>query len=562
MTNSTASGIPEPGVGLYAGGAIAAIAGSTLQAIGLQIWKLSHIRAEKAAREAVLKDLAAAKEFELKEKADRAVSGTGREGDAAAQDDDVNGRASPMPVAQTGGHQNGGYPLDETALVPTDHHFVWVPGGGSAKAFQELKSEVQLFHHRRTASRDSERGMTRSGSGQQLNFMTRSASWKQLNSNPDRSPRDSGSVEVHVPQSGGGQVDKPADGVQQKKCCAWPNYFPTPLWCFGFFIFAVGNAGDFIALGITKVSVVTLCGSSSLAVNTLMAKLILDEVVTWLDIWAALLIIAGITMTVVGNNTEPIEWPIEELIKQYYRADVRGLLLGLFAVIGTCFLILYVDWRTRKGIAAKTETPNLLPKVSRFVGSVYCVTGAFIACYTVLFGKAFSSLIVLSITKGNQFHDPLSAMIVGVFLISLPSQLVLINWSLAVNDALYHIPNFYVYWNLGSIVCGAIFYRELNGLSTNQYIIYGAGVVVLIISVPLPALPLPRPASSSPSPSRFQLSLSLSLSFARALSHARLAPPFSLAHIGPASTSPSPSTSLSLARSLPLACACACRPSY
>ena len=31
--------------------------------------------------------------------------------------------------------------------------------------------------------------------------------------------------------------------------------------------------------------------------------------------------------------------------------------------------------------------------------------------------------------------------------------------SLAVNDALMHIPNFYVFWNLGSIISGAIFYQ-------------------------------------------------------------------------------------------------------
>ena len=42
-----------------------------LQTIPFQTCKLSHTGAEKAAREAVLKDLAVAKEFELKEKADR-----------------------------------------------------------------------------------------------------------------------------------------------------------------------------------------------------------------------------------------------------------------------------------------------------------------------------------------------------------------------------------------------------------------------------------------------------------------------------------------------------------
>ena len=42
-----------------------------LQSIPFQTCELSHTRAENAAREAVLKDLAVVKEFELKEKTDR-----------------------------------------------------------------------------------------------------------------------------------------------------------------------------------------------------------------------------------------------------------------------------------------------------------------------------------------------------------------------------------------------------------------------------------------------------------------------------------------------------------
>lgn len=43
-------------------------------------------------------------------------------------------------------------------------------------------------------------------------------------------------------------------------------------------VFLVGNVLDFIALGLTKVSIVTLVGSGSLVVNTVMARLLLHEV--------------------------------------------------------------------------------------------------------------------------------------------------------------------------------------------------------------------------------------------------------------------------------------------
>ena len=62
---------------------------------------------------------------------------------------------------------------------------------------------------------------------------------------------------------------------------------------------------------------------------------------------------------------------------------------------------------------------------------------------------------------------------------------VLINMSLALNDALMHIPNFYVFWNLGSIISGAIFYQELAELTSKDIAIFFSGVVVLIVAVTL-----------------------------------------------------------------------------
>ena len=107
------------------------------------------------------------------------------------------------------------------------------------------------------------------------------------------------------------------------------------------------------------------------------------------------------------------------------------------------------------------------------------------ATFTILFGKAFSGLIILTFTGHNQFTGVFTVLVVLVFLVSLPTQLVLINKSLAINDALMHIPNFYVFWNLGSIICGAVFYQELAELDTIDMVIFFSGVVVLIIAVTL-----------------------------------------------------------------------------
>jgi hypothetical protein len=51
--------------------------------------------------------------------------------------------------------------------------------------------------------------------------------------------------------------------------------FTYRTWSLGMLVFAVGNGGDFIALGLTKQSIVTLVGAQTLAVNTVIAKCLL-----------------------------------------------------------------------------------------------------------------------------------------------------------------------------------------------------------------------------------------------------------------------------------------------
>ncbi|MGB1600966.1 MAG: hypothetical protein ACPIOQ_49970, partial [Promethearchaeia archaeon] len=122
----------------------------------------------------------------------------------------------------------------------------------------------------------------------------------------------------------------------------------------------------------------------------------------------------------------------------------------------------------------------------------------------VVFGKAFSGMLALSTAPDEppQFTteagrpNPWAAMVVILFLISVPTQLILINLSLAVNDALYHIPSFYVAWNLGSITAGAVVYEELSDMNLRQALMFGAGIVVLVLGIVLTNVSMAMKASA------------------------------------------------------------------
>ena len=273
-------------------------------------------------------------------------------------------------------------------------------------------------------------------------------------------------------------------------------------WLLGLVVFALGNGGDFIALGITKQSVVTLVGSWTLTVNTMMAKCLLGETTIKLDVVSAFVIIGGISLTVVGSESAPREWPIASISHQFRTAKVIVLFCSFTAAIILMAAVVAFDRVARVRAAAAAGVATRSPR--QRIGALYVLLGAAVATFTVVFGKAFSGMLALSTAPDEppQFTteagrpNPWAAMVVILFLISVPTQLILINLSLAVNDALYHIPSFYVAWNLGSITAGAVVYEELSDMNLRQALMFGAGIVVLVLGIVLTNVSMAMKASA------------------------------------------------------------------
>ena len=110
------------------------------------------------------------------------------------------------------------------------------------------------------------------------------------------------------------------------------------------------------------------------------------------------------------------------IVAQYQRADVVVMLIIFACIISGCFFLMGSDHLRRKALALTTGQPMLKPP--RFICAITCVVGALVATFTILFGKAFSGLILLTFGGENQFTDVFTVVIVVVFLVSLPSQLV------------------------------------------------------------------------------------------------------------------------------------------
>ena len=273
----------------------------------------------------------------------------------------------------------------------------------------------------------------------------------------------------------GGGVDARAEREAAALCCSrW--------WMAGLVCIGVGNGLDFVSLGITKQSVVTLVGSWSMIANTVLAAYVLGERTSRLDYVSAGIIVAGIAITVVANRTEEgTQWTVERIMARWGDPLCAAMLACLLVLVVGIAITLRVDYTRR--LRVQVQAGSMLTKPVKVLRVLYVLLGALVAVFTVLLGKLASELIMLSLGGNNQFTGVLSVFLASLFVLSLPLQLFLINLSLSVNTALLHVPAFYVFWNLGSILTGAVFYQEMDTFAPAQWVAFVVGFCILTFGV-------------------------------------------------------------------------------
>eukprot|EP00038_Savillea_parva_P021527 m.35169 g.35169 ORF g.35169 m.35169 type:complete len:504 (+) comp5249_c0_seq1:121-1632(+) len=127
--------------------------------------------------------------------------------------------------------------------------------------------------------------------------------------------------------------------------------------------------------------------------------------------------------------------------------------------------------------------PTDIPAYIRYQ---HVLLAACVGTLTVVTAKATSEILVQTSTGENQFKG-FAIVIVIIFLFSLPAQLHFINVSLMINDALFHIPVFYVFWQVGVTVVGGVLYKEFLGFQPWQWVLYIIGILILFAGIKVAA---------------------------------------------------------------------------
>ena len=309
-----------------------------------------------------------------------------------------------------------------------------------------------------------------------------------------------------------------------------------PLWWAGFGVFLAGNGMDFVALGLVGQSTVALCGSTSMLTNAAVARW-LGETFPQRDAYGTLLIIIGVAVTVAFSDRKVQDYDLEEVLARY-REPGPAFFIGGVCAAATVLVVFIWAFRGLDSVAsdpppeaseAALESPprwgaemvplqrrgadpsataeqnkggqppdlpapgglsqaglSLMlerPPLERAFCLAHPAVGALIASLAINIGKAVSELFLTTFQGDNQLGKPLSWVLITAFAVCLVAQLHFIDRSLRINDALLHVPVFYVLWNLLAMVGGGVVFEEFAGFGAADYSLFSVGAIILFLGV-------------------------------------------------------------------------------
>jgi hypothetical protein len=211
----------------------------------------------------------------------------------------------------------------------------------------------------------------------------------------------------------------------------------------------------------------SLLGAWTLVVNGCTAPKLLGESFSFWDGASAVVISLGIACCLFSSERNS-EITLDALMDRFSEPAVTcyiALVLLAIIVLRTALIWRHTQWR------------RAWPAVGALVGAITLATA-----------NATSGLVSNSIKYGqNQFKSWKAAILLTMFVLSMPLQVHYINVSLSLNDALFHIPVYFVIWNLLSIVTGALVYNEFGDFEERSWFLFPSGVTLLFIGVVMAA---------------------------------------------------------------------------
>lgn len=253
------------------------------------------------------------------------------------------------------------------------------------------------------------------------------------------------------------------------------------LWLIGFVGITGGAIGDFAALGFGAESVVAPLGSMTLVANVVLAPLLLKEVISKSDLVNTFLIVAGCVLAVAFASHKDCLYTLDALFA-LYRTAAFGIYASTITVIILVWLVV-IRWMERR-LRVYGEGHRKYRSVFKFHRFSYAAISGIVGSQSILFAKTSVELVMDSARGGTLFLlNPLSYLILLAMGSTVTLQIYWLNCGLARWEALYNVPVFQAFWILVSVVGGGVFYREFQGFTPLNWLMFPAGVLLTVVGV-------------------------------------------------------------------------------
>jgi len=265
------------------------------------------------------------------------------------------------------------------------------------------------------------------------------------------------------------------------------TFLTEPIWVIGFVLYMIGSLMHVASLGFGPQALLTPMEGVTLAANAVLAPIFLNEQLKPSDYWGTLVVLIGITVTVIFGPHSSITYTAEEMLRMLSEpAFLAWTLITTVFTIGV-FVLVRLAEISSKSPGGVEMNGDLARKGARVIvfGNIW-IAGIF-SSWTMLTAKQVAELTETTLSgKANQFDGPTPYLIFGTFLLFNLLMEFFKQRALATFSALIVVPVFQVNLVVLSVIGGAIYFSEFAGMEgwrvgafTAGLFIVCAGIVVL-----------------------------------------------------------------------------------
>ena len=254
---------------------------------------------------------------------------------------------------------------------------------------------------------------------------------------------------------------------QKAKSKQRPIYL-QPLWCMGMAIIVLDAIGDFVFIGLAPQSLLAPLGSLSLGWNIILAPIFNPtERVTKTIVAATAIIYIGTMLTVFHATSSTPTYNLQRIVT--YIKNTTFIVYFVSCIAFQCILALH---GRKKG----------------FDIIHYCGLAGSFGGQCILFAKSSSELIknaLIHKVYDDWTTSPLPYIFLLGMIVSVFTEISVLNKGLAKFDALVVVPVFQSFFTAFSITGGLIFFQEYQFMKQYDRMMYLMGISIALMGVRL-----------------------------------------------------------------------------